>query len=150
MIIKETIVIATATSETVTGGVEGDARNQNRIDECVVGEALAYGLHDVEGTFGHVLTACVAAEFHRRVIHHTGQKDGLALGDKVIDKLMGENLVGQRVIGQDGTGISQFLSQTGYDGFGQRFQLGRRVLLLQTTNLTTKGFLRHRQSSALP
>ena len=140
---KEAVIVATATPETVAIGIESDARNQNHIDECVVGEPFAYGLHDVEGTFGHVLTACVAAEFHRRVVHHTGQKDGLALGNEVVDKLMGEDFVGQGVIGQDDTGVGQERTQTGDNRPGQLFQLGRSVLLFQTANLTTKGFLRH-------
>ena len=140
---EEAVVVATATAETMAVGVEGDAWNQNHIDKWVVGESFANGLHDAEGTFGHVLTACVAAEFHRHVIHHTGQKDGLALGDEVVDKLMGEDFVGQGVIGKNDTGVGQERTQTGDNRPGQLFQLGRSVLLFQTTNLTTKGFLRH-------
>jgi hypothetical protein len=75
----------------------------------------------VEGALAEVRTAGIMAEFHRGGIEDFGQKDGLAFGDKVVEKLMGVDFVWQGVIGHDDTGIGQERTQTGDNGLRHLF-----------------------------
>ena len=81
----------------------------------------ADGFHDAEGAWGEVVRTGVKAELHRGGIENFGQKDSLAFCDEVVEKLMGVDFVGQRVIGHDDTGIDKMGTQTGNDGLRQLF-----------------------------
>ena len=54
---EEAVVIAAAATEAMAFGIEGDTGNEGHVDEMIVGEEFACGLHDVESTLMEILGA---------------------------------------------------------------------------------------------
>ena len=126
---EEAVVVAAAATETMAESIEGDTGDEGDVDGFRGGRreegggriARAGGFKDAEGARSEVVRAGVVAELHRGSIEDLGQEDGLAFSDKVVEKLMGVDFVGQGVIGHDDTGIGQERTQTGDDGLRQLF-----------------------------
>ena len=97
-------------------GIESDARDEGDINKMIVGEGLAIGLHDAESTLTKVLGARIAAQLHAFAIDDVGQNDGFAGGQQIVDKLVGIDFVGQRIVGHDGLRLGETGFQTGDDG----------------------------------
>jgi hypothetical protein len=72
---------------------------------------------------------------HQTLPYHRWQEHSLAVGQKVVDKLVGIHFIRQGVVSQDDTGLGQSGPQTGQHGKRQFLQLLLGVLLLPQTHL---------------
>lgn len=58
----------------MTMAVKGHSWNQNQVDLLIISERICLGFHDTKGSMPYVCIVCIAAYFHRVVIHYDGQK----------------------------------------------------------------------------
>lgn len=71
---KKSIVIAFSPTEPMTMAVESHSWNQNQVDLLIISERISLWFHDAKGAMPYVCIVCIAAYFHRVVIHYDGQK----------------------------------------------------------------------------
>ena len=118
---EEAVVVAAATAQTMTLCIEGDTWDDSNIYLGIVGERLADGFHNVERPLAEVSATSITAQFHRGLIKHFRQENGLAFSHQIVEKLMGADLVRQGIISEDGLHTGQPLTQTVNDGLRKLF-----------------------------
>ena len=58
----------------MTMAVKGHSWDQYQVDLLIISERFCLGFHDAKGSMPYVCIVCIAAYFHRMVIHYDGQE----------------------------------------------------------------------------
>ena len=103
--------------------IEGDSWHKNDINRNIANKQLTLRFKDMEGTFVHVITACITTQFHRIIARHLGKEYSLTFSNPFIEKRTDIHLVRQWIISHYRLYIIQPLTQTGNNRKRQLFQL---------------------------
>jgi len=101
--------------------IKGDAWDQDHVNAGIVGKGLAHGLHNTKGSFLKVVRTRIATEFHVGGIQDLWQKNSLAFGYEIIDKVVSTNLVRQGIVSHYGLCLLHTFSQASNNGQRQLF-----------------------------
>ena len=71
---KKAVIIAFSPTEPMSMAVKGHSWDQYQVDLLVISECVSLGFHDAKGSMPYVCVVCIAAYFHRVVIHYDRQE----------------------------------------------------------------------------
>ena len=146
---EESIVVTTAATQTMPLSIKSHTRNNHNIDISICSEGFTYRLHQMKDALLQIMSTCVATNLHILIVEYLRQKYLLALGQQIVEQLVGVDLIRQGIISQNCLSLRQSRLQTGDNGKRQFFQLLWCELSLDLSYLSPQVVLIHKQSKML-
>ena len=100
---QQAVVVALATSQAVALLVESHTGNDGQSDAVEVSEQFARRFQNAVTAKSETVGTGVAVQF--KVITHNGRQNDFLLPTPTVDKSMGADLIGQRVVEQNGASL---------------------------------------------